>query len=155
MKYDHYCPWADQAIGHNNYKYYILLLFYGVLSIIGVILACVADITYHFTYSQNQSFIFLLISIFILIISLYVEYELLKLWYFHILLITVNMSTKEFHSWKLSKKTAIPTSIYDMGRLENWKQALGKEVIWWWSPWCNHLTTDGYSFPSKPRVFKI
>jgi len=81
-----------------------------------------------------------------------VGYGLGTLWYFHCLLVTVNLTTKEFFLWKDStkgKQEKVPVSEFDLGVYNNWKQFLGKNVWNWWCPWINEQDTDGYNFPNK------
>jgi len=45
LRYDHFCPWADNPVGFFNYKQYFLLLVYGVLSTL-ILLAASAHLLF-------------------------------------------------------------------------------------------------------------
>jgi len=122
-RYDHYCPWADNAVGQNNYRFYVLLLTYGVTSVVGVVLG---TSSYMFSALFNLSNVCSatatpqssIVVTLLLFASLPIGFSLFNLWYFHMLLLKYNFTTKEFFTWKsetnASTKELRPSS-YDAG----------------------------------------
>jgi palmitoyltransferase len=37
MYMDHYCPWMNNAVGYNNYRYFVMFLFYMVVGSVYVV----------------------------------------------------------------------------------------------------------------------
>jgi len=119
-RYDHYCPWAGNAIGQNNYRFYILLLTYGVLAVGGVALGTSSTILWCFTSNCDDGLLITILTMILLVVSIVIGYSLFNLWYFHMLLLRCNFTTKEFFTWKEDLKSVkdvktIPPSLFDSG----------------------------------------
>jgi len=119
-RYDHYCPWAGNAIGQNNYRFYILLLTYGVLAVGGVALGTSSTILLCFTSNCDDGLLITILTMILLVVSIVIGYSLFNLWYFHMLLLRCNFTTKEFFTWKEDLKSVkdvktIPPSLFDSG----------------------------------------
>lgn len=156
LKRDHHCIFTSCCIGHHNYRYFLMFVFY--------IFAATIYATYYNTYfistfmefkswvtvvkiffplamifidsSPNQLYLFLYLIVFIAVLFTGV------LFYFHVDLMLRGFVTHERNS-KLNE--------YDLGRLENIKAALGKKwYLIWLSPFItSELTHDGIHWETK------
>lgn len=50
LRYDHHCPYADAPIGFFNYKYYLLLLVYGLIATMHLLYLSLVVIILHLSY---------------------------------------------------------------------------------------------------------
>jgi len=149
LRYDHFCPWADNIIGHYNYRSFILLLIYGVLSVAGVALAstlCLATHFYNFASSDHLTSPPSLWVYIIWIASFTVGFGLCNLWSFHMHLLRYNYTTKEYFLRKNDAKSNTNASPYDRGLFHNLAEVFGGNVLLWWCPWVGGPSTDGYHY---------
>jgi len=145
-RYDHYCPWADNAIGQSNYRFYVLLLTYGVTAVAGVVLGTSSYIFSVLFHLPNECTLSAtpsggIIVTLVLIASVPIGFSLGNLWYFHMLLLKFNFTTKEFFTWKTDTESTkeLRVSVYDSGTLlSNTMDAFqlkNENLLWCLVPW--------------------
>lgn len=145
LKMDHHCPWLRRCIGHANYKYFVVFLFY---SASGLVYKAVTLVPFAVNLFQNQaagpctvvvvSFTALLIVILAALIVAFCG--------FHLFLIGTARTTIEFLS--RHDKARASKHDYDAGIYKNIQAALGHNPLFWFFPiWPPE--TDGFSFQGR------
>eukprot|EP01128_Nolandella_sp_AFSM9_P007626 TRINITY_DN422_c4_g1_i1.p1 TRINITY_DN422_c4_g1~~TRINITY_DN422_c4_g1_i1.p1 ORF type:complete len:306 (-),score=35.19 TRINITY_DN422_c4_g1_i1:128-961(-) len=154
LRYDHHCPYADAPIGFFNYKYYLLLLTYGCLSTALIMFLCLITVfvyLIHHGVSWEAFYAIPLTTWPLLLATMAVLGGLVPLTQFHVNLVRLNLSTKEYFVWKRENDQKEPeTSKWDLGFLENLKQVMGPSYASWWNPFTHGPVIEGVHFPYSP-----
>ncbi|EEC18253.1 zinc finger protein, putative [Ixodes scapularis] len=138
LKMDHHCPWFNTCVSFNNYKYFLLFLFYSTVHC-----AYISCTTYrHFGIETRMILGFWPdISItFLFLMALFFGAAFLLLFLYHLFLVCKNRTTLEMISRSERGR-------YDLGVCRNMAQVLGPQKRLWLVP---VYTTpgDGTVFPS-------
>lgn len=164
LKLDHHCLWLDKCITIDNYKFFMLILFYAVnfISFFDYIFVRVAINIYKVSGWKSWEFIFL--TGILINITLIGGFSLCLLTY-HLALIAKNYTTFEYS--KLMKeneknendyfdidpyvdqkeKYYTAYSLFDVGILKNYAQVFGRNPFYWLVPVKNEeMTNEGLSF---------
>ncbi|KAJ6228402.1 palmitoyltransferase [Anaeramoeba flamelloides] len=144
FKADHICYLVGNFIGLKNYKFFILSLFYFTIE---SILSLIIIFNYLFSIEKLH---YLLLAIITGIISLVFGAFLLRTLIIHIQLISKNttwLESQQINDRK--KKGQIKENIYDLGCYKNYKQVLGKDLIFWFFPINIGLDNDGFVYETN------
>jgi len=162
LRMDHYCVWFNNAVGLNNYKYFILTLFYLLL----YCMACDVVIIYRSfinPYSSMQTAIgemttfqtiwrvFCLIIV-VLLSIIFTIFSAMHL-YFHFWQLSKGLTSIEYHRWSqmraMGYHLGVPfhnTHEFDYGYWDNCERMLGKDWFLWCLPTNPWLVEDGYKY---------
>ena len=103
MKYDHYCRWVGSPVGFRNYKAYVLVLFYALLTLAtGLHILSVRVFARVFTGAMEVNlpgpgFAFIMALIFAVVVNVPLLIAVTFLSAFHLSLIFTNTTTVEFY----------------------------------------------------------
>lgn len=141
LKMDHHCPWVGRCIGFFNYKYFLNMVLYGVLSIWFMVITyteAVTDTIFNLEIPTWKVFIIF----FTYALSIVLGIILTGFFCFHLWLVSINKTTLEYCE---NKKNAA----YDMGTYQNLKSVLGNNILLWCLPCAPNLEGEGIHFTSK------
>ncbi|KAF9541895.1 palmitoyltransferase for Vac8p [Mortierella hygrophila] len=137
LKMDHHCPWVLNCVGQDNYKFFVLFVFYTSVHCI-FILASLIPLYLRFpddTYAHQ-------VQVVGMVIAGVFGFALVVFTITHVRLILINRTTIEDHStpheegmlpclrkgWAKSEGEVNQGNerLYDIGYRENWEQCMGK-----------------------------
>ena len=133
LKMDHHCPWISNCVGFFNYKYFFLMLTYGMLGLwlFEATFWETALITWR-DDERGTAFSFCVTVIFSLMFILMTAVTLF--WSFHIHLIITAVTTIEYCEKHRKNPAAGKGSPYYRSVYESLQAALGKDPIYWLLP---------------------
>ena len=147
LKFDHHCIWLNKCITFDNYKSFILLLFYTITSTISF---CIIFIKCFINICLNDGMGIKLFTIYIFYsLTFSIMIIISGLFIYHYNLISKNLTSYEYYIKKGGKNkfyyqydeninpiicTKKLDSIYDIGKINNLKQVFGLNYIEWFIP---------------------
>ncbi|MFH4976066.1 hypothetical protein AB6A40_002775 [Gnathostoma spinigerum] len=146
VKYDHHCPWINKCVSYNNYKFFLLYLFYGCLCIIWSLSTSLESIVRFFVNANWSEEWFDFLQIFVCVTTQmgFGYYPLGELLWYHYKLIKVNETTCE--QAKIANILNDPKADFNVGLYRNVRAVFG------WGLWLIPVTTqvaDGLHFPVR------
>jgi len=148
LKMDHHCPWTNSCIGFYNYRYYILVLFYGTVSTTWVVISHwrILISTY---YVEEKTWTDWWIM-FDWAWSAFMAVNCAMLGLFHLNLVIKNTTTLE---WKEKQGTRVGfINAYDLNPVDNFTQVFGLNILLWIIPTRYGVGGDGLSFPTNKEA---
>lgn len=135
LKMDHHCQWILTCIGLYNYKYFMNMLFYGVLTLLFVVLSftrCVADVALNPDIEGKRVYWVLLLYVMALLLLLIISGFL----GFHLWLIYKGKTTLEYFekSRKEGKMKKTHLIDYNEGFFQNFINIFDKNPLLWCFP---------------------
>lgn len=150
LKMDHHCPWINNCVGFNTYKYFLLFLFYAQLY---CLFLAVTDAQYFarfwtnvasFASESGQSDFHVM---FVFIIALMFGLAVLALFGYHIHLLSRNNSTQESLRAPIMQTGPVKDA-FDLGAAQNLREIFGDRRALWCIPvWSSK--GDGVHFESR------
>lgn len=148
LKMDHYCPWVSNCIGFYNYKFFFLTLFYANVTDC-YLLSSIYNIFFKLYVDPNASFNQLFYLALISVLLIVITGILIPFMFFHLWLVSINMTTIEFCEWKASGSYC-----YNLGAFENFKSVFGSNVLLWLIPY-GYPEGDGIHYPDGVKYFSL
>lgn len=144
VKMDHYCPWLNNTLGHNNLKYFFLTLAYGNATLISWLVLMWPRFRKCFEELESLKSDFMILFAYFLAFKLSVVLN----WFFmfHCRLASSAYTTIEYCEKKRdSGKTGelYATSPYDKGLYGNIVEMLGPYPVLWLLPTYVGMRRDG------------
>jgi len=138
LKMDHHCPWIYNCVGFKNYKYFFLVLTYGVLDLHFIGWTMVESVMR--SWDLNTPFVTMFFVLFGETLTVFLGLLITAFWIFHIWLMLRAMTTIEFCEKKMPKggknvtEEPEPSSVYDQGAFGNVMAVLGPNPLMWMVP---------------------
>jgi len=150
LKMDHHCPWIYNCVGHNNYKYFYLLLLYCTLDLNLIMWTMIESMVR--AWNVDTPFVTIFLVLFGESLSVFLGVLLTVFFGFHNCLMLNAVTTIEFCEKKMPKEKdrndnwcsqffgqsvyalICGESIYDLGCFANVQAVLGKNPLTWFVP---------------------
>uniref|UniRef100_A0A914E3H3 Palmitoyltransferase n=1 Tax=Acrobeloides nanus TaxID=290746 RepID=A0A914E3H3_9BILA len=122
LRYDHHCPYIYKCISYSNYKFFLLLLFYGAALAIWTISTEIQGLVYHFMHGALYLGIQLVVGLIFQLLGGIFVIDVIR---FHVSLTNTNDTTCENDKVPYLR---FEGASYDMGIAQNWKYLLGRRL---------------------------
>jgi len=146
LKMDHHCPWVNNCVCFNTYKFFILFLFYALVYCLYVA-ATSLEYFIKFWASSPEGKVSRFHILFLFFVSIMFAISLSALFFYHLYLVAVNKSTLESFRAPIFR-TGPDKEGYHIGKMNNFMEVFGDEKRYWLLP-VSTFMGDGISYPTR------
>ncbi|XP_031257374.1 probable protein S-acyltransferase 15 [Pistacia vera] len=152
LRMDHHCLWINNCVGYQNYKAFLVLVFYATIgSLYSTVMITGSALQREWDISGKPQLKIFYVACGILMVSLSLAFGTLFGW--HVFLISKNMTTIESHeaeqaAWLARKSGQSYRHPFNVGVYRNITLILGPNMLTWLYPLAVSHLKDGTSFPT-------
>lgn len=146
LKMDHHCPWVNNCVCFNTYKFFILFLFYGLVYCLYVSATSV-EYFIKFWASNPDGNVSRFHILFLFFVSIMFAISLSALFFYHLYLVAVNKSTLESFRAPIFRSGPDKEG-YHIGKMNNFMEVFGDEKRYWFLPISTYMG-DGITYPTR------
>ncbi|KAH9527598.1 palmitoyltransferase ZDHHC15B [Dermatophagoides farinae] len=150
-KMDHHCHWVSNCVAFDNYKYFILFLFYTSITCLYVVFS---SVNLFLKFWKDESYPGKFQVFFLVLFCFIFSMSILILLTYHIYLVCKNVTTLESYQTPRFKQYEYDYYRFNLGCKRNLTSVFGDNKLYWFLPIYNSLG-DGhyYQLPLIPGMF--
>jgi len=147
LKMDHHCPWVNNCVCFNTYKFFILFLFYALVYCLYVAGTSAEYFIRFWSENPQEDRISRFHILFLFFVSIMFAISLSALFFYHLYLVSVNKSTLESFRAPIFRSGPDKDG-YHIGKMNNIMEVFGDRKSLWIFPVRTYMG-DGISFPTR------